>query len=529
MSTLSAAEQAAHRARQLLAEYPWREGSAIAAESLSLLDTLRRLRQFSLLAQLADRIARRHPLDPFVRRLQVQALIETGQASAAVDVAQSAIRRLDATHVEWAELNGLLGRAYKQMFIDARRLPDRADLASLKCAISAYRKPFDANPANSWHAINLVAVAACAERLQLKRAPRLDYRAVARQIIETIGEKPTMDRWDSATLAEACLALGQIDAVEAHLGSYLSDDNISAFEVGSTLRQLEQVWDLGNDGDRGRGILNALRARLLQLPGAHLEFSAEDLITAQQAPMPSAVQLEAIFGPDGSESFKWWQTGLQRASSVASICAGIGSRVGTGFLVSASDFGLGDTPGALVLTNFHVVNAQGSAGALRAEDANVVFEAFAPDKAYGVSRVVWSSPVDRHDATLLLLDEVPDGLVPMELAKRLPVRPEDGRTKVYVIGHSGGGGLEFSFQDNELLDHEGPGDSHFSGDPCRLHYRAPTEKGNSGSPVFNSKQWQVIGLHHAGGILSRLNGKCDTYQANEGIALLSIIKAVIAA
>jgi len=115
------------------------------------------------------------------------------------------------------------------------------------------------------------------------------------------------------------------------------------------------------------------------------------------------------------------------------------------------------------------------------------------------------------------------------LAKRLPVRPEDGRTKVYVIGHSGGGGLEFSFQDNELLDHEGPGDSHFSGDPCRLHYRAPTEKGNSGSPVFNSKQWQVIGLHHAGGILSHLNGKSGTYQANEGIALLSIIKAVNAA
>lgn len=97
---------------------------------------------------------------------------------------------------------------------------------------------------------------------------------------------------------------------------------------------------------------------------------------------------------------------------------------------------------------------------------------------------------------------------------------------VYVIGHTGGGGLEFSFQDNELLDHEGPRDNRFDATPCRLHYRAPTEKGNSGSPVFNAADWKVIALHHAGGTLSRLNGKPDTYPANEGIAVLSIISAM---
>lgn len=94
-----------------------------------------------------------------------------------------------------------------------------------------------------------------------------------------------------------------------------------------------------------------------------------------------------------------------------------------------------------------------------------------------------------------------------------------------MIGHTGGGGLKFSFQDNELLDHEGSADNQFTSVPCRLHYRAPTEKGNSGSPVFNDGYWQVIALHHAGGTLSRLNGKPGTYQANEGIAMRSILSA----
>jgi V8-like Glu-specific endopeptidase len=98
---------------------------------------------------------------------------------------------------------------------------------------------------------------------------------------------------------------------------------------------------------------------------------------------------------------------------------------------------------------------------------------------------------------------------------------------VYVIGYPGGRELAFSFQDNELLDHEGPpaGTPPIAG-VVRLHYRAPTEGGSSGSPVFN-EMWDVIGLHHLGGKLgvSRLNGKPGTYAATEGIWIRSIAAA----
>ena len=64
------------------------------------------------------------------------------------------------------------------------------------------------------------------------------------------------------------------------------------------------------------------------------------------------------------------------------------------------------------------------------------------------------------------------------------------------------------------MDHEAP----------YLHYRAPTEGGSSGSPVFNA-QWKLIGLHHAGSHqMPKLHDKKGTYEANEGIWIQSVIQ-----
>jgi hypothetical protein len=179
------------------------------------------------------------------------------------------------------------------------------------------------------------------------------------------------------------------------------------------------------------------------------------------------------------------------------------------------------------VTNFHVVNEHGASPGVKPEDAEVVFEAADPDRVYLVDRIAWSSAIERHDATVLRLQTPVAGIAPLPVAKSLPAIEETAR--VYVIGHPGGRDLAFSFQDNELLDHEGPpaGKPQIP-DVCRVHYRAPTEGGSSGSPVFNAGLWQVIALHHKGGKLGmpRLNGQDGTYAANEGIGLGSIRTAI---
>jgi hypothetical protein len=234
-----------------------------------------------------------------------------------------------------------------------------------------------------------------------------------------------------------------------------------------------------------------------------------------------------VLGTAGAQTYKWGREGLDRALAVAAIRQRFGSRLGTGFLVRAADLGLEPGEELLVMTNFHVVNEHGASPGVKPEDAEVVFEAIAPDRVHPVDRIVWTSPIERHDASLLRLQTPVTDIAPLPVARSLPVL--EATARVYIIGHPGGRDLAFSFQDNELLDHEGPA----TGKPqipgvCRVHYRAPTEGGSSGSPVFNGRLWEVIALHHKGGKIGmpKLNGLPGEYAANEGVSIQSIKGAV---
>jgi V8-like Glu-specific endopeptidase len=138
-------------------------------------------------------------------------------------------------------------------------------------------------------------------------------------------------------------------------------------------------------------------------------------------------------------------------------------------------------------------------------------------QTYKATAILEESLSTDLDFAIIELDRLVEGITDSDLGEvtdRLPLR--DQKQRVFVIGHPSGGSLSFSMQDNLLLDYEDP----------RLHYRAPTEGGSSGSPVYNG-QWKLIGLHHAGDeTMRRLNGAEGTYAANEGIWIASIRRAL---
>ena len=136
-------------------------------------------------------------------------------------------------------------------------------------------------------------------------------------------------------------------------------------------------------------------------------------------------------------------------------------------------------------------------------------------------------PPEQHDASLLRLERSVTGIRRCRSLLRYPVIGGCGACVHYRA--SWRTGAIILFQDNELLDHEGPpGGKPGIEEVCRLHYRAPTEGGISGSPVFNSRLWQVIALHHMGGTIGvrKLNGKEGTYGANQGVSIQSIAAAI---
>jgi hypothetical protein len=499
-------------------------------EAKRLVEEMRNVRAYEEMGLLAEAVSRRDPSDAKNRRLYAQYLIDTGKPTAAIDLLRPLVARLPEDDPEFAEATGLIGRAYKQIFFDAGDKADPAAQDALRHAVAAYREPYEADPdRNTWHGVNLLALLTRARRLGLHVASDLKAKQVAEKVVAALDATPQKDRneWYLPTLAEASLGSDDWNAVEQHVRAYAKGPEAKAFQIASTLRQFTEIWDLEAVDERGRGLVAILRARLLQLPGGAFEVDREELHRLRRQSDPAPGQLEAVLGDQGFQTFRWWKTGLDRALAVVAVRQKLGQRVGTGFLVEAASLGLEPPDELLVLTNFHVVNKDGVSPGVRPGDAEILFEAIDAERAHTVQAIVWSSPPDRHDASVLRLQQPVAGIEPLPLATTLPVLENNAR--VYVIGHPGGRDLAFSFQDNELLDHEGPP----SGRPqiqgvARVHYRAPTEGGSSGSPVFNSKLWQVIALHHKGGRtgMAKLNGQEGSYAANEGISIGSIKEAI---
>jgi V8-like Glu-specific endopeptidase len=327
------------------------------------------------------------------------------------------------------------------------------------------------------------------------------------------------DTWDFATAVEACIGLQQHEDALTWLRRYIESDFTDAFELGSTYRQLTQVWQLTPSEPPGDKILPALKAALLEQQGSNIEITVDEAVNETLNELAEDLGYEKILGTEGFRSFKWFQKCMQRAKAVAQVEDTVGEAVGTAFLVRGGDLKpeLGDE--LLLLTNAHVVSKNSLiSDALPPEKVSLTFELWRNEVPLEFTvEQIWTSSPDKMDATLLRPTPAIEGLEPVPIASELPLINDDGEEKsnsrAYVIGHPGGRKLAFSIHDNNLLD----------ADDRLLHYRSPTEPGSSGSPVFN-EDWDLIGLHHKGlKRMPRLNGKEGTYPANEGIWIQAII------
>lgn len=476
-------------------------------EADAVLTLLLRSRRFDLLARVADALQQVGVDAPLVRRYYAQALLDQDLLSAGLAV----LGDIDAgaSAGEAFEARGLVGRAYKEMFlVTSPEAPGRR-MALLERSVAAYESVFLASAEHVWHGVNAAALLLRADRdaILLPGHPDAATRArtIAGQVVATVtARRESGGIWDKATLVEAHLVLGQVDDALACLRDYLSDPGLDAFELGSLHRQLVEVWQLRPDRDPGTVLLPSLAAMLLSKQGGNLTVGRRYTRGASARSAEQRVGFEKVFGGDGLQAQRWFEDLLMRCRAVAQICDSYEEGLGTGFLVDGSDLHP-SLPAVVLVTNAHVVP-----DAVRPEDAVVTFRGLPTDPGpVRVRTMLWGSPAGRLDVTLLELDAVPEGAQLCAIAPHLPALDAQPPNRVYVIGHpQGAPSVKISIQDNHLLDY----------DDVRVHYRAPTQPGSSGSPVFD-RRWNVVALHHAGSEqMSRLHGT-GTYQANEGIRI----------
>jgi subtilisin family serine protease len=238
------------------------------------LQTLRQEREFNLMCRYAESVIASGTRKDSVRRLFAQALIETGEYGHALGVLQSIIDDPSSSQGEIFEAEGLVGRTFKQQYVNAPNAPGSAEL--LRRAIAAYQSVYERDSTKFWHGVNAASCILRAERDGIAAAPPGRAEEIAQHIVEDLdrlAQDGPLAVFDCASRVEALLALKRYEEAEQAVEVYLHHPDMRAFEVSSTLRQFEQVLELDRD-QRGRAILDRLRVAVQRYRGAFLGASA---------------------------------------------------------------------------------------------------------------------------------------------------------------------------------------------------------------------------------------------------------------
>ncbi|BAZ09661.1 hypothetical protein NIES4071_14710 [Calothrix sp. NIES-4071] len=177
--------------------------------------------------------------------------------------------------------------------------------------------------------------------------------------------------------------------------------------------------------------------------------------------------------------------------------------LGTGFMIAPD----------LLMTNNHVINSS-----VIAEKSQYSFNyQLDTDGKECPTQTIGAMPGgafytnEELDFTVVTLLDVPDFGKPLIFKSKLMCRDN----RVAIIQHPGGHVKKISMQNNFIA----------YADNKVLQYTTSTEPGSSGAPVFDD-DFQVVGIHHSGGMLQEPNTE-RRYLRNGGtsaVALLNDLK-----
>ncbi|MEQ9507049.1 MAG: serine protease [Hyphomonas sp.] len=449
---------------------------------------------------------------------------------------------------------GLQGRIWKQRAVRANPY-DEATRVAFERAYSYYSQgiaatKLSADPDPEFHQVNLLALMHAADKWGIALGKKAEGTRWAQAILRSMKKGDRTKPWHFSNAGDAALYLGREPEAEAFYNDFIKASSDNPFAVNATRRQLVEMWGVDPRGNTGLSDIVRRMMHLSLRSNASVSLTLDEVEAFTSISEAELDRLEATFNGPPAVPAKVIRKVLQLSQSVGSVRRPNGDPVGTGFLLHGRHVHPDLVHEFVFITNDHVVcdardytlGSKANRLNVTSKEARICFEDFMPERTFQVKEVFWRSDVSVHDCAILRLFAPPKEVpAEFEIAKGLPPRwktvsgrndPSDERVapRVFVIGHPAGRGLEITFEKNYMVDHElKDADAEPTPKPVRIHYRAPTEDGNSGSPVLSAKTQMLIGLHHAratsplGGASM---GQAGSYEANEGNWIQAILAAV---
>lgn len=322
-----------------------------------------------------------------------------------------------------------------------------------------------------------------------------------------------------ATMPDFRTAQQRVDLLtDVFAGTPRSDDIVTSLDLDGTpravaVRVVQRLQMFGQD-EPGREALGVLINKMLSylgggdgaetLRGVLVRYPLATPPTADRAGISewrgvdtSPGTAEKIIGENTLRDIFVLELALDAARAVVRVRAP--RWVGTGFMVSPR----------LMVTNHHVVPDRAIAAT-----SSYTFN-YQVDRAHrAVPAEVCSASGDglfytdeRLDLTVLELETPFTAFQPLIMRARQAKRDQ----RVTIIQHPGGHYKKISMQNNFVA----------YADARVVQYTTSTEPGSSGAPVFD-QEFNVIGVHHAGGLLSTPVSS-ERYLRNEGISTVAIL------
>lgn len=224
--------------------------------------------------------------------------------------------------------------------------------------------------------------------------------------------------------------------------------------------------------------------------------------------------LEKILGPiNHLVKINWLQKGIQASRSVCQVLRSDGGK-GTGFVLK----------GGYLMTNYHVLPNKD-----KAKTTKIIFDY--EEDLFGSMRKTSEyflkendskfSPILEYDFAYIKIKDNPTNPISQWGFLELDTFSDPQIDHpVSIIQHPLGQTKQIALTANKIIGINGP----------KLLYLTDTERGSSGSPVFNN-DWKVIALHHAGrteedGGLVIDPATKERRGANEGILIKNIAQKI---